>query len=130
VWSRGDQPVDVGGLLLRSATGESELPSATVPPGGFALIVPADFVADDGVDAPAAASAVLVRLDENHLGGRGLRASGEVVELLEPDGRPVSRFSTVGLAPARGQSASRVGDCDVDSSYAATGGSGQTPGWQ
>ncbi len=128
VRNRGGAPVALDGLLLADELGASAVPAATLPPGGYALIVPQGFVADDGLDAPPAGGTPILRVAASHLGGNGLRESGEAIALTEPDGRAVSRFSTYGLALAAGQSATRAAACDVAGAYRATDGGGATPG--
>jgi hypothetical protein len=127
IWNRGAAPIDLDGLELHDELGANTLPAAQLGPGGFALIVPQGFVADDGLDPIPADGTLIVRVAEGHLGGNGIRESGEALALTEPDGRLVSRLSTYGVTVAAGQSVGRSGPCDVASSFRATPG-GATPG--
>ena len=88
-----------------------------VAAGGYALVAPDGFVADDGLDARPAQGAVIARVAESRLVGSGVPVSGAALAITEPDGRAVSRFSTVGLKLAPGQSARRVVTCDVAGAY-------------
>ena len=128
VENRGVEPVALGGLLIEDDAGADELPEATLMPGAFALIVPADFESDDGLDIPPVPGTLLVHIGDGTIGKNGIRETGEALALTEADGRPVSKFSTVGLKLAAGQSARRALFCDVTSAYEATPSGGATPG--
>ncbi len=127
IQNTGREAVDLGGLELADERGASRIPSAMLEPGQLALIVPKDFLEHDGVDIPPASGTKLIRVGERHLGGNGIRESGEELELREPDGRRVSRFSTVGIKLATGQSAQRAAACDIEAAYRASFG-GANPG--
>lgn len=120
----GDAPVSLAGLVLQVDGGRSVLPAGVMAGGAAALVVPAGFVAAAGGDG---ATPALVRLADGKLGGRGVLSDGSELALLEPDGRPVSRFSTAGLKLAIGQSARRVDRCDRPGAYQPSPGSGATP---
>ena len=128
LWNRGAAPVATDGLELHDEQGGNQIPAAQIPPGGYALVVPADFSADDGVDARPRENTLLLRVDERHLGGRGFHVGGAAIALVEADGRPVSRFSTYDVAVTAGQSVMRIGACDIASSYGATPNDTATPG--
>lgn len=128
LWNRGTRAVSTDGLELRDGQGGNLLPPALIPPGGYALIVPADFAVDDGVDVPVPAGTLLLRVDESHLGGRGFHEGGEAIAVVEADGRAVSRFSTYDVTVVAGQSVTRVGRCDLAASYRATQKGSATPG--
>jgi hypothetical protein len=127
LYNRGDQPIALGGLELHDEQGFDALPDATLPPGGYALVVPDDWSADDGLDPKPAPGAVIVRLADGRIGGNGVRESGEALALLEPDGRPASRFVTYGAATVKGQSVVRAAPCDVAGAFIPSAG-GATPG--
>ena len=128
IQNRGGSDVELGGLEIHDDAGFDTLPDATLPPGGYALLVPIDFVEDDGLDPAVEQGTVIVRLGDGKIGKNGLRLSGEAVSLVDPDEGPVSKFSTVGLKLAAGQSARRALPCDVSGAYEATPGNRSTPG--
>lgn len=126
--NRGAAPVAVGGLVLRGENGADDLPDASLEPAHYAVIVPSDFLVDDGLDPPVARGAIVLRIDRKRFFGHGIRESGEAVGLYESDGRPVSLFATGGQKTTAGQSVRRVGSCDVAGAYEPTPGGGSTPG--
>jgi hypothetical protein len=125
--NRGASPVDLGGLELHDEQAFDLLPPATLAPGGYALVVPSGWTADDGLDPVPPDGTLIVRLGDGWIGGNGVRETGESLALTEPDGRVVSRFSTYGAAQARGQSVVRTGQCDVAGAFQPSAG-GATPG--
>ncbi|HEY4119015.1 MAG TPA: lamin tail domain-containing protein [Byssovorax sp.] len=86
----GQVAADLTGYVLDDLGGETPLPSATLPPGAFALLVGADFVADDGYDPKPASGALILRVPR--VGSRGLSNDGEPLTLKAPDGSTVSSF--------------------------------------
>ena len=126
----GAAPVATGGLELHDERGGSALPDAVVAPGAFALVVPQGYAPAGGPegDPSPAPGTTLLRVAAGHLGGNGVRQSGEAIELREADGRPLSRFSTVGVTLSAGQSARRAAPCDRDGAWESTPGGGSTPG--
>jgi hypothetical protein len=130
VHNTGAAPVALGGLELHDERGRNVLPDVTLAPDAWALLVPRGYVAPgpSGPDVAPVPGALIVVLDETHLGGNGVRQTGEALFLAEHDGRVASRASTEGLVLAPGQSASRVTACDVAGAFAPTGHGGATPG--
>ena len=129
VWNRGPAVESLGGLhLLDDSGADDELPEATLAPGGYALIVGSDWQPDDGFDPAPAPGTVIVTIARSHLGVRGLHVNGAELALDEADGRPVSRSSTMGLRPARGQSVRRVERCDVSGAWALSSDATSSPG--
>jgi hypothetical protein len=128
VWNRGSTAEMLDGLELADEGGRNTLPAVSVPPGGRALIVPADYQPSGGPDPAPAKGTVLARVAERTLGKSGIRADGEVFALRETDGRLVSRFSTYGLKLAKGQSAVRALPCDLRKAYAAARDGRSSPG--
>lgn len=128
VWNRGPQAETLDGLELADEGGHNLLPAVSVPPGGRALIVPADYQPSGGPDPAPAKGTVLARVAERTLGKSGIRADGEAFVLRETEGRLVSRFSTYGLKLAKGQSAVRILPCDLRKAYAPARDGRSSPG--
>ena len=84
----GQVAADLTGYVLDDLGGETPLPSATLAPGAFALLVGADFVADDGFDPKPARGTLILRVPR--VGSRGLSNEGEPLTLKAPDGSTVS----------------------------------------
>jgi hypothetical protein len=118
----GSSPLATDGFVLTAASGSDPLPAAFVPGGGFALVVPAGFSPDDGVDARPAPGAALLRLGSTTL-GKGLPdGAGVPVELRDGAAQLVSRYGGyIDTSPhgAAGTSAARVADeaCDARSAW-------------
>lgn len=129
IHNMGSEQETLADLELHDEGGSNLLPDISLPPDGFALIVPSGYSAT-GPDPEPAAGAAIVRLPQGRIGANGIRMSGEDLSLVEADGRLVSRFSTYDLTTVKGQSVSRAGDCDVSHSYAATSSGKSTPGWR
>jgi hypothetical protein len=129
LYNAGADAVDLGALTLHTASGSNALPSVSLAPSSFALVVPSGWVAGAGGDPAPLAGTLIARLAEDHLGGRGLRVAGEPVWLEDADGRVVTRWGGYPLALAAGQSVERAaGDCDVAASFRPTPSGGSTPG--
>ena len=101
----GAMPAELGGHVLIDLGGETVLPSGTLLPGGFALIVNQAFVEEDGVDPAPEPGSLVVRVPK--LGHGGLSNSGEPLSLLDPSGATISR-SPVGPKTKAGISLSRL----------------------
>jgi hypothetical protein len=90
----GPAPVPLEGLVLEDDAGGDALPAALLAPGGYAVIVPADFVVGStdaaNPDPPPAADATLVRVG-GRLGKDGLGAH-EGVRLRGRDGAVLSSY--------------------------------------
>jgi hypothetical protein len=100
----GAVPAELGGYVLVDVGGETPLPSVTLAPGGFALIVNEAFVEDNDYDPKPASSAQILRVPE--LGHAGLSNAGEPLTLRDAGGVAVSRFpsgpsSKAGMSVAR-----------------------------
>jgi len=126
------EPVSLAGLLIADNKGSDVLPDLTVPAGGFALIVAANFVMDDGKDPLPRDGTVIVRV-AGRIGSDGLSNSGAPVWLASKDGTVVSQYGgwvNVSAAAWNGMSVHRVADdaCDQPSAWASTPAM-PTPGW-
>jgi hypothetical protein len=123
----GDGPVELGGLRLCTAGGCDILPQASLPSGEYAVVVGAAF-ADDGLDAMPAPGAVVVRLGNQRLGGRGIRGGGEPLWLEDGGGTLITRWGGWPALLSPGQSLTRQPyNCDLPASFRpgpATPGSG------
>jgi hypothetical protein len=128
LYNSGAQPIDLGALTLHTGAGANALPSLSLAAGGWAVVVPSGYVAGAAGDAPPAPGALLVRLADAHLGGRGLKEAGEPIWIEDASGRVVTRWSGWPLTLAAGQSVTRSGPCDVAASFAPTPSGGATPG--
>jgi hypothetical protein len=104
LYNDGAVEAALGELVLRDIGGETALPSATLPPGRFAIVVNETFVADDEIDVPPAEDAIVVRVPA--LGKSGLGNGGESVRLFDLQGRVISRFPAI-PKPKAGQSVVR-----------------------
>jgi hypothetical protein len=129
VLNLGAAPVELAGVALVDAAGRNTLSTATLGPGAVALLVPSGFT-DDGADPAPAAGALIIHVDESHLGGRGIPAAGEPLWLEDANHRRVSAWGGFPLSLAPGQSVTRVSPraCDVPSSFVATPSGRSTPG--
>ncbi len=77
----GEVAVDLAGLRLEDAKGADELPAETLPPGGYALVVPSGYDPAQGQDPAPRPGTGLVRVD-TRLGADGLSNGGERVRLM------------------------------------------------
>jgi hypothetical protein len=129
----GAAPMALQGLRLEDEAGADELPPQQLVPGGTALVVPASFAADDPSDVAPAAGTALLRV-EGRLGRDGLRQSGEVVRLVDPQGVVLSSYGgwIDASAPAwQGRSVQRLPDpvaCDHPRAWSDSP-QPPTPGW-
>jgi hypothetical protein len=80
----GAEVVATDGLSIADSRGSDALPSATIGPGEYALVVTSAYVAQDGQDAPPRAGTQLLRVDAR-IGVDGLSNGGEVTRLLQGD---------------------------------------------
>ncbi|HZS39941.1 MAG TPA: hypothetical protein VFF06_24075 [Polyangia bacterium] len=125
----GTQPIALAGLTLHTAAGSNALPSVELPAGGYAVVVPSGYIAGAGGDPPPSAGALVVRLADAQLGGRGIHVAGEPVWIEDALGRVITRWGGWPLALAPGQSVARAaGSCDVAASFQPTPSGGSTPG--
>ena len=126
------EPVSLAGMLIEDKTGSDVLPDVAVPAGGFALLVAATFVADDGKDPVPRDGTVIVPVS-GRIGADGLSNSGEPVRLVSSDGVVVSQYGgwvDVSAAAWNGMSVHRVSvdACDQPSAWTSTP-EMPTPGW-
>jgi hypothetical protein len=98
LYNDGSEPIDLTGLRLFDASGESILPAAGLSAGAFALLVREDYDPESGIDQPPVSGTLLVRLPQ--LGKNGLGNAGEALRIEAPDGRVLSRFPAVAQALA------------------------------
>jgi hypothetical protein len=93
LYNDGASAVSLAGFAIEDAGGRSELPAAILEPGGFALVVPEAFVADDGADPEPASGTALLRVAA--LGRSGLSNEGEKLTLRDAAGAVLSTFPAV-----------------------------------
>jgi len=105
LYNDGLAAADLGGYVLVDIGGETELPSAVLQPGGYALVVNEAFLEDDELDPPTSPNALLVRVSK--LGKSGLGNGGEPLRLEDAAGVVVSR-SPAAPVPKPGMSLARV----------------------
>jgi hypothetical protein len=125
-------PVSLAGMLIEDKTGSDVLPDVPVPAGGFALVVAAAFVADDGKDPVPRDGTVIVPVS-GRIGADGLSNDGEPVRLVSQDGAVVSQYGgwvDVSATAWNGMSVRRVSvdACDQPSAWTSTP-EVPTPGW-
>lgn len=126
------EPVSLAGLSIADKTGSDALPDVAVPAGGFALLVAATFVADDGKDPVPRDGTVVVPVS-GRIGADGLSNSGEAVRLVSKDGVVVSQYGgwvDVSATAWNGMSVHRVSvdACDQPSAWTSSP-ELPTPGW-
>jgi hypothetical protein len=107
----GHAPVTLDGYALVDGGGSTPLPSATLAPGEFALVVNESFLLDDGVDPAPAPGTRILRVP--HLGKGGLANAGEPLALLDGEGNTISRFPAT-PKPKAGKSVARRTPSAVD----------------
>lgn len=105
IYNDGSLPAELGGHVLIDVGGETALPSGTLLPGGFALIVNEAFIDDDGLDPAPEPGSLVVRVPK--LGHGGLSNAGEPLSLIDPNGAVISR-SPVGPKTKAGMSLARL----------------------
>lgn len=113
----------LAGLRLADVGGEVVLPDVLVPPGGRVLVVGDAFEPSSKFDPAPAPGTPLVRVPA--LGKDGLGNAGEPLELLAPDGAPLSSFPAV--KTKAGRSVYRVATKSLNDFATSTPG-GATPG--
>jgi hypothetical protein len=113
----GDASVDVSGLAVCTASGCDILPQGSLGSGSYAVVVGSAF-GDDGLDAAPVPGTLLLRLANQRLGGRGIRAGGEPVWLQTGDGTLITRWGGWPAPLSPGQSLSRQPyNCDLPASF-------------
>ncbi|WP_437289951.1 lamin tail domain-containing protein [Sorangium sp. So ce406] len=105
LYNDGDVPADLTGYVLADVGGETELPSISLGPGTYALVVNEDYVAEDELDPPAPPDTLLLRVPK--LGNHGLSNSGEPLKLKDGGGAVMSRSPAL-PEPKAGMSLARV----------------------
>ncbi len=93
LYNDGLVAAELGGYRIKDVGGETVLPSASLEPGGYALVVGEDYLGDGAYDVPPAPGALVLRVPK--LGKSGLANAGEPLELLDAEGSVVSRFAAV-----------------------------------
>jgi hypothetical protein len=126
------EPVSLAGLSIADKTGSDALPDVAVPAGGFALVVAAAFVVDDGKDPVPREGTVIVPVS-GRIGADGLSNSGEAVRLVSKDGAVVSQYGgwvDESATAWNGMSVHRISvdACDQPSAWSSTP-EMPTPGW-
>lgn len=104
ILNAGNVAASLSGYRLKDSGGETVLPDVFLSPGEFGVVVRADWSADPRVDAVPVATAVRIVVDQ--IGRGGLRNDGEMLELLDPDGRLVSLVPAIATKP--GKSVARI----------------------
>ncbi|XXX80012.1 lamin tail domain-containing protein [Sorangium sp. So ce134] len=125
LYNDGEVPAELTGYVLADVGGETELPSISLDPGAYALVVNEGFVADDELDPPAPPETLLLRVPR--LGSHGLSNSGEPLKLMDGGGVVLSR-SPATPEPKAGMSLARVGPRAPDGSAGSFVTSWPTPG--
>jgi hypothetical protein len=128
----GADPVSLAGMLIEDRTGSDVLPDLAVPAGGFALIVAANFIMDDGKDPAPRDGTVIVHVS-GRIGADGLSNDGEPVRLVSQDGTVVSQYGgwvNTSAAAWNGMSVHRISvdACDQAGAWTNTP-ELPTPGW-
>jgi hypothetical protein len=119
-------------MLIEDKTGSDVLPDLAVPAGGFALVVAANFVMDDGKDPVPRDGTVIVPVS-GRIGADGLSNDGEPVWLVSSEGAVVSQYGgwvNVSATAWNGMSVHRISvdACDQPSAW-TNAPEIPTPGW-
>ena len=104
LYNDGQVETSLSSYRILDIGGETVLPDVVLPAGQFAVVVNDTFVPDDEVDEVPVPEAIVVRVPA--LGKSGLSNSGELLRLVDPEGRTISRFPAL-PKPKAGQSVSR-----------------------
>jgi len=104
LYNDGQVETSLSGYRILDIGGETELPDIHLPSGQFAVVVNDTYFADEEVDVIPPVEAIVVRVPA--LGKNGLSNSGELLRLVNPEGRTISRFPAL-PKPKSGQSVSR-----------------------
>ncbi|WP_437969932.1 lamin tail domain-containing protein [Sorangium sp. So ce260] len=125
LYNDGEVSAELTGYVLADVGGRTELPSISLEPGAYALVVNEAFVSDDELDPPAPPETLLVRVPR--LGSHGLSNSGEPLKLMDGGGAVLSR-SPATPEPKAGMSLARVRPRAPDGSAGSFVTSWPTPG--
>jgi Lamin Tail Domain len=120
LYNDGQVETSLSGYRILDIGGETVLPDVVLPAGQYAVVVNETFYEDDEVDVIPRPGTILVRVSA--LGKNGLSNSGELLRLVNPEGRTISRFPAL-PKPKAGQSVSRLAPDapdGVSSSFAPT----------
>ncbi len=90
LYNDGLAPAMLGDYLLNDVGGVTSLPSALLPPGGYALLVNEGFDDSGEYDTPPDSTALLLPVAK--LGKGGLSNAGEPLKLTTVSGQVQSRF--------------------------------------
>lgn len=105
--NHGEAPISLEGWTIADEGGEDPLPpGATLPAGGFAVIVSGRYEPGAGGDPPPAAGALMLALSDA-IGSQGLRNGGEELTLRDAEGQVVSLFTPSATPPPSGTSIER-----------------------
>jgi len=132
IYNAGSETEELGGLLLADKAGSDTLPSGSLSPGAYAIIVPESYDAADGKD-PAPRDGTLVVRVTGRLAGDGLANAGEPVRLLTASGFVISQYGgwvDVSATAWAGKSVKRTSPaaCDSPDAWGKTP-TAPTPGW-
>lgn len=128
LFNAGTLDGNLSGMAVNDSEKGEVLPSTTLHPGQYALVVRNDFDVELPGDVPLAGPVVLVRVAQ--LGHSGLSNSGEVLTLSDSNGSVVSRFPAM-AAKTPGFSVARRALWSLDddpSAFSVHGGEGASPG--
>ncbi|AUX21357.1 hypothetical protein SOCEGT47_018390 [Sorangium cellulosum] len=125
LYNDGDVSADLTGYVLVDVGGETELPSISLEPGAYALVVSEGYEPNDELDPPPSPEALLARVPR--LGNHGLSNTGEPLKLKDGGGVVVSRSPAL-PEPKAGMSLARVGPRAPDGSAGAFVTGWPTPG--
>ncbi|MSP25759.1 MAG: lamin tail domain-containing protein [Myxococcales bacterium] len=123
LYNDGLVPALLGGSRFRDIGGETVLPEAVLAPGQYALVVGEDYVDNGEYDAAPAPGTLILRVPR--LGKSGLANSGEPLELINIEGKVLSRFPA--LKTKAGRSVFRIAPKSLDG-FMTSEPNGATPG--
>jgi hypothetical protein len=124
----GQEPAELAGFELRDAGGAVSLPSASLAPGEYLLLVRAGFAPDLELDVSPRRGTRTLELES--LGQSGLANGGELLRLSDASGRVLSRFPALSASDAGVSLARRAPDApdDESSSFGLHEAPGASPG--
>jgi hypothetical protein len=121
----GPAPAPLDGYTLLVGGHATPLPSATLAPGAFALVVRQGFDASGGPDVPPAPGTLLLQVP--HIGKSGLSDDGVDLALADGNGTTVSSFPAK-PKPKQGSSVGRLTPASPDTLPASFALAVPTPG--